>query len=198
MCKLEYIQNNDLDEQNESIDEITIKQLQDNDYNLKYPKKTVILKHLGSWYKVNFDGAYIVSFLMSYKLFEDSKYGTPTVGFPESSIDNVVDMLRKNKINYMLKHDDDKIVDFGKDNNYDRFLHKDLPFSYVTSREIIKKQPKGKFKVQYDGEESEEYIIGENINSEAELVKKVENGNVGDIVKVNDFNVLILEKNINY
>lgn len=147
---------------------------------------------------MNFDGAYIVSFLMNYKLFEDSRYGTPTVGFPDSSIGRVVDLLRKNKINYMLKYDDDKLVDFGSDNNFDKFLHNDLPFSYVTSRGEVKKQPKGSFKVQYEGDEPEDYIIGENINSEAELVKKVENGNVGEIIKFNDFNVTIIEKNISY
>ena len=64
---------------------------------------------------------------MNYKLFEDSRYGTPTVGFPDSSIGRVVDLLRKNKINYMLKYDDDKLVDFGSDNNFDKLkIH--LPF----------------------------------------------------------------------
>ena len=198
MYKNEEINNSDLNIKPKSFDESTTKQLQNDDYNFKYPEKTVVLKHLGSWYKVNFDGAYIVSFLMDYKLFEDPRYGAPTVGFPDSSIDRVVDLLRRNKINYMLKYDDDKLVDYGIDNNFDKFLHNDLPFSYVTSQGEIKKQPKGSFKVQYEGDEPEKYIIGENINPEAELVKKVENGNVGEIIKVNDFNVLIIEKSISY
>ena len=164
--------------------------------SFKYPEKTVVLSHLGTWYKVSFDGAYIVSFLTDYKLFEDPIYGSPKVGFPESSIDKVVNLLKKNKINYMLRYDDNKLVDFGEENNFDRFLHHDLPFSYVTSRGEIKKPVKGRFIVQYEGEAPEEYIIDENINSETELVKSVINSNVGEVININGFNIKIIEKDI--
>ena len=104
--------------------------------------------------------------------------------------------MHKNKINYILRYDDDKIIDFGEENNFDRFLHNDLPFSYVVSNGIIEKKAEGSFKVQYEGEDVEEYRIGIDINPDAELVKKVIKANIGDIIKINEFNILVVYKNI--
>ena len=36
-------------------------------------EKIVILNHFGTWYKAYGDSAKIISFLMDYKLFEDSR-----------------------------------------------------------------------------------------------------------------------------
>jgi len=80
--------------------------------------KTIRLIHLGSWYKCYGDDALIISFVTDYKLFEDSRTLQPTVGFPETSIDKVVDNLKANKINYILVNDSDRIYDFGDENNY--------------------------------------------------------------------------------
>ena len=162
----------------------------------KSPEKTVILLHLGGWYKVYSDGAKIISFLMDYKLFEDSRTAMPSIGFPESSIEKVINVLKSNKINYILKYDDNKLIDFGEENNFDKFLHHDLPYSYVVHNRTITKKPFGTFKVQYEGEEEEEYIIGENISVDAELTKSVTASNVGDTIKINDFYIKIIDKEI--
>ena len=159
-------------------------------------KKTVVLNHLGTWYKAYGDSAKIISFLMDYKLFEDNRSLAPTVGFPETSIIQVTNLLHKNKINYILRYDDDKVVDFGEENNFDKFLHDDLPFSYVVASGPKNKKVEGSFKVQYEGEDVEEYIIGTDINQETELVKKVLDANVGETIKINEFNILVIEKNI--
>lgn len=158
--------------------------------------KAVILYHLGNWYKAYNDSAKVISFIMDYKLYEDSNTKTPTVGFPESSIDKVVDILRRNRINYILKNDDNKLVDFKKFNNFDSFLHNDLPFSYVVPQGEITKQIKGSFVVKYEGEGPEEYIIGEDINQDTELVKKVVTTEEGKTFTINDYNVLLIRKNI--
>ena len=160
--------------------------------------KTVRLIHLGSWYKCFGDDAKIISFITDYKLFEDIRTLQPTVGFPESSIDKVVTYLKQNKINYTLVNDSDRIYDFGNENNYDRFLHDDLPFSYVVNGRQVNKKITGRFIVKYESEEeSEEFIINDTISQEAELTKKVLSANIGDIVNINGERVLIIEKEIN-
>ena len=52
--------------------------------------KTVVLYHIGKWYKVYGDGAYVLSYLTNYKLFEDPKNEIPTVGFPDYLIDKII------------------------------------------------------------------------------------------------------------
>lgn len=160
--------------------------------------KCVKLYHKGNWYKAYNDDAKIVAFIMDYKLFEDIKSTVPSVGFPESSLEKVIDALCRNKINYILPYDENKLRDFGKENNYDKFLFHDLPFSYVVDGFQAKKKPKGSFIVKYDNEPEEEFVIGENINEDAELVKCVEKGNVGDILSINDYKIEIISKNIEY
>lgn len=159
--------------------------------------KYVKLKHLGSWYKAYDDDAKIISFITDYKLFEDNFTLKPSIGFPERLIDKVIEILIKNKINYQIVGDKEESHDFGVYNNYDRFLYQNLPFSYVAGNKIEKK-PYGKFKVKYDGEPEEEYVIGENINEGTELVKKVIENNIGDIICINNFKIEIISKEINY
>ena len=161
-----------------------------------FHKDTVILKHLGTWYKVNNNDAIIISFLMDYEIVKEIRYGNPKVGFPESSIDKVVYLLEKNKINYMLKYDDDKFVDFKEENNYQRFLNGNYPDYYVTVRGEYRKPKSGSFIVQYEGEEPQKYVIGEDINEDAELTKKVIDSNIGEIISINGYNVKIIEKDI--
>lgn len=161
-------------------------------------KKYVRLIHLGTWYKCYGDDAKIISFITNYKLFEDLKTATPTVGFPEISIVKVTNNLRANKINYILVNDDDKIVDFGKENNYDNFLFNDLPFSYVVNGQIMQKKLKGYFIVQYENNEPEKFIINQNIKEDAELTKKVYKANINDTIVINEYKIKIIDKNIDY
>lgn len=165
--------------------------------NINSTKNAVVLTHGEYWYRAYNDSAYVLSFLTDYKLYEDTQTKQPTVGFPIVSISNVLNLLQKNKINYFLKYEN-IYKDFGDENNFQRFLHKDLPFSYVKSNQTISKLPKGKFIVQYEGEKEEEFIIGNNITENAELTKQVINSNVGEIIKINNYNIKIIEKNIEY
>ncbi len=157
----------------------------------------VILTHGDYWYRAYGDSAYVLSFITDYKLFEDSNTKRPAVSFPIDSIDKVISLLNKNKINYYLKYED-IYKDFGEENNFKNFIHKDLPFSYIKENEVIKKIPKGSFKVQYEGENPEEYVIGEDISEDAELTKKVEESNIGDVIEINQYKIRVIEKNINY
>lgn len=161
-------------------------------------EKCVRLIHLGTWYKCYGDDAKVISFITNYKLFEDLRTGVPSVGFPEVSIDRVVRDLKANKINYMLVHDNDKINDYGLENNYDKFLFNDLPFSYVIDGQTFQKKPKGSFIVQYEGEEPEEFIINDNIKDDAELTKKIAEAEINDVIVINDYKIKVIAKNIDY
>lgn len=163
---------------------------------MKYPK-TIKLYHFGTWYKAYNDDAKIISFLMDYKLFEDESSGTPTVGFPEISIDKVEINLRNNKVNYILINDGEVLKDFGSENNYEKFLHNDLPLSYLKGSHIVTASPKGSFIVKYNNDPEEEFVIGENgINENAELVKKVVLHDVGENFDINGNMVTLLKKDI--
>ena len=157
----------------------------------------VRLIHLGTWYKCYGNDAKVISFITNYKLFEDIRTGIPSVGFPESSLTKVTNYLRLNKINYILVNDD-KEIDFGIENNYNRFLFNDLPFSYVIEGQTIQKKPKGSFVVQYEEEEPEEFIINENIRDDAELTNKVATAKINDIIVINEYKIKIIDKKIEY
>lgn len=159
-------------------------------------KKILKLIHLGSWYKCYGDDAKVISFITDYKLFEDNRTLQPTIGFPESSIDKVVNYLNTNKISYTLVNDSDRIYDFGEENNYERFLHNDLPFSYVVNGKTITKKVEGSFTIKFENEDPENYVIGENISSEAELTKKIIPANEGDFIVINNEKVELIKKDI--
>lgn len=165
---------------------------------MKYNKNMVSLIHLGSWYHCYDDDAKIISFIMDYKLFENDYNKKVTVGFPETSISKVVDCLEKNKIDYILINDNNKLKTFNNDNNYLRFLFNDLPVSYVINGRLFVKKPKGNFTVKYDNEEPKNFIIDKNISFDAELTKKVCENKVNDIIFINNYKIKILEKNIEF
>lgn len=48
----------------------------------------------------------------------------------------------------------------------------------------------------YEGEDELEFTIGSNIDKNSELVLKVVNAKVGDIIKINDYNIKVIDKNI--
>lgn len=156
----------------------------------------VILNHLGYWYRVYGDGAKVLSFLTNYKLFEDIRSGLPSCAFREEYIDKVISILSDYQVNHMIKYDgDDKLVNYGTLNNFKRFLHEDLPYSYVVSNKKAS-NIRGTFKVMYEGEDVLEFTIGSNIDKNSELVLKVVNAKVGDIIKINDYSIKIVDKNI--
>ena len=157
---------------------------------------TVILTHGDYWYRAYGDSAYILSYITNYKLYEDTQTKRPAVGFPTDSIDKVIALLRKFKINYYLKYEKE-YKDYGEDNNFQKFLHHDLPFSYVKDN-VVPKKAKGKFTVQYEGEEEKEYVIGKDISPDAVLTKKIVTTNIGDTFEINQYKIKLIKKDITY
>ncbi len=157
--------------------------------------KVVKLYHIGSWYYVYQDDAYVVANVTGYKLYENPRSGIPTVSFPEYVIANVIDELASRKINYILPNDENKLKDFKEINQYNHYLKKD---SFVSYQKPQRKKITGSFTVQYNQEPYEEFIINQNINAQAKLVQKVIQYNIGDIFTIGDSQVKIIAKNIQY
>ena len=55
---------------------------------------------------------------------------------------------------------------------------------------------KGFFIIQFQGEEEQEYIIGENISNDAEMVKIVSSSEEGEEIIINDEKALLVKKNV--
>ena len=64
-----------------------------------HPSCMVIVK-IGTFYNVYSKDAYIISYLLKYKIKE--KDNIPTCSFPVSSLSKVENILEKNKINYLV------------------------------------------------------------------------------------------------
>ncbi|MDD3453537.1 MAG: hypothetical protein PHN42_04650 [Bacilli bacterium] len=159
--------------------------------------KTVKLFLYGTWYRAYDNDAKIVSFITDYKLFEDPRTERLSIGFPENSIYNVTYLLKKNKINFLIKGESSKFFDFKLENNYDMFLHNDIPISYVKESIDSSKKPKGEIVVKYlDDKDELLLIIGDNIDSDAKLIREVLEHNENDLININGEEVIIIKKNI--
>ena len=91
-----------------------------------YPACMVLVK-VGTFYDVYSKDAYIISYLLKYKIKEKEKI--PTCSFPVSSLSKVENILEKNKINYIVvdkrnNYDEDQKVINKKENNYDKVFEK--------------------------------------------------------------------------
>ncbi len=64
-----------------------------------HPSCMVMVK-IGTFYDVYSKDAYIISYLLKYKIKE--KDNIPTCSFPVSSLSKVENILEKNKINYLV------------------------------------------------------------------------------------------------
>ena len=158
-------------------------------------RKTVVLRHLGTWYHVYDDDAIVISNITQYKLFNDIKTEKLAVGFPDISIEKVISDLELYKINYILIYDDNILHDFGENNAYDKFVEGNviLPgMEHIRSDRIAE----GSFVVQYNNEPEETYTIGENISQDAKLVVEAIKHDIGDIFDIGDDKVRIVSKNI--
>ena len=161
-------------------------------------EKVVWLKHVREdFYEVYNDDAFIISELMDYKLVLEYKNLIKT-GFPEMALDKVISTLRKNKVPYQVSDDDSLVAFFGKDNHYDRFVKKDRPVERVYSPYIPKYS--GNFEVTFlDDNETEKFVIGDNIEGNTELVAKVYEKEIGSIITLNSgIKVKIINKSMTY
>ena len=104
----------------------TIKQIHPNE---------IILVKIGEFYHVYGKDAYILSYLLKYKLkFLEREQNIPTCGFPEKVLPRVEATLENKKINYILvdrrnNYDVDEFVDYKNLNEYEKEFEK--AYSYM-------------------------------------------------------------------
>jgi len=85
----------------------------------------IVMVKIGTFYNVYSKDAYILSYLLKYKIIE--KENIPACSFPLSSISKVENILEKNKINYLVVdkrsnyEEEYKMID-KQVNNYDKIF----------------------------------------------------------------------------
>lgn len=159
-----------------------------------YYKEFVKFKGNGYFYNVYDDDAYVISNIMGYKLTDLN--GLISTGFPSHLLKEVLTFLDKNKISYIV---DGKIKDYGKINQFRKFVKKNIPINSTTTPPIIKKKHiVGDFSVSFlEENEIEKFKIDENISADAEIVKIVYNNDVGSINTLKSGNQFkIISKNL--
>ena len=81
--------------------------------------KYIEFKRKGKFYEVKHEDAYILWYLLRYKIHNNK------VGFPESSLFKVLDILKENQVGYRLSLDDDLgYIKSNKENKYEEILEK--------------------------------------------------------------------------
>ena len=101
-----------------------------------HPSCMVIVK-VGTFYDVYSQDAYILSYLMKYKIRE--KENIPFCTFPVNSISKVANILEKNKINYIVvdkrSNYEEEYKEINKqENNYDKIYEKAQKTVEITLR----------------------------------------------------------------
>lgn len=160
-------------------------------------EETVYFRREGFFYSVYNDDAYIVSYIMDYKLVKLNDDEVKT-GFPIDLLEHVINYLRRNHVSYCTSDRPEKHFDFGKENRYHKMIKRDLPVASSMTEQNKKKRYTGSFSIIFDDESDEEsYIIGENISSDAEIVKLVYENETGKIVSLSSGEKFqIISKNI--
>ena len=84
--------------------------------NLKelFPNYVVMIK-IGTFYEVYYDDAYIISYLLGYKL-KTLNGDVRNCGFPTVSINKVLYILDNKKINYLVVDKSDNYAELNKNN----------------------------------------------------------------------------------
>lgn len=79
--------------------------------------KYIEFKRKGKFYEVKHEDAYILWYLLRYKIHNNK------VGFPESSLFKVLDILKENQVGYRLSLDDDLgYIKSTTENKYEEIL----------------------------------------------------------------------------
>lgn len=107
-------------------------------------KTEIVLVKIGDFYHVYGKDAYILSYLVQYKLktIEEQKETLPTCGFPVKSLPKIQALLEQKKINYILvdrrnNYEVDEIMNFKNLNTYDKTFEK--AYTYVKQKEKLDK-----------------------------------------------------------
>ena len=81
--------------------------------------KYVDFKKNGKFYEVKYEDAYILWYLLRYKIYNNK------VGFPESSLFKVLEVLKENQVGYRLSLDDNLgYIKSTTENKYEEILEK--------------------------------------------------------------------------
>ena len=135
------------------------------------------------WYHVYEYDADILHTLTGY--FKYKRNGKDTIGFPIEQIHNVIRKLNIYKINYKI--DDDEIISFCN-NQYNNYIYN----NGIKKEKVIT----GSFIIKFNNEIPEKYIIGENINHNAEIIDFVLNNDIGTSCERNEEIVSIIDKKL--
>lgn len=139
----------------------------------------------GNFYSVYNDDAYVIAYIMKYKLVYVDKKNIKA-GFPLHLLNEVIYYLDRNKISYIVLDEPKLFKDFKENNNYLHFAKKDQFINSLRYPYQSKKVYSGEFTILFDGDdEVEKYVIGENINSDAEIVEKAFNNDIEKMIELN-------------
>ena len=106
-------------------------------YKIDYREFVVLIK-FGNFYECFEKDAFIINDLFDYKVKRISN--SFKVGFPISSLDNVVDRLNKEKINYIVIDGEKIIKKCYDDNNYFKYKFdmEEVLYNYLRVEKIVK------------------------------------------------------------
>ena len=105
----------------------------------KIYKEDVLLVRIGDFYHVYGKDAYILSFLMGYKI-KSIEENCPSCGFPKKSISKIEAILEEQKINYLVidrrnNYEPEEISDNKNLNKYKKIFEKS--YKYINSKKRI-------------------------------------------------------------
>ncbi|MDD3417481.1 MAG: hypothetical protein PHY47_26400 [Lachnospiraceae bacterium] len=90
---------------------------------LSIHKETVIVRLRGMFYNTFEESAFVLSLLTGYKVKKTSQNAMCKCGYPETAFDKVLDLLKKNHVNYVIYNGAEIIEkEIFEDNHYGSFL----------------------------------------------------------------------------
>ncbi|MBR1937291.1 MAG: hypothetical protein IJ842_06350 [Bacilli bacterium] len=106
-------------------------------YKMDFREYVVLIK-FGNFYECFEKDAFILNVLFKYKVKKISN--SFKVGFPISSLDNVIDKFHKEKINYVVVENDNVIKKSFDNNNYFnyKFDMEEMLYNYLRIEKIVK------------------------------------------------------------
>jgi DNA mismatch repair ATPase MutS len=132
-------------------------------------ENSIALMKIGNFYKIYGKDAYIISYLLNYKLKKIDN-GSNECGFPLNVIDKVKRSLEERKINYLILNNTNipeavEIKNYGEENTYKIYFEK--AYKYIFN--------KGKIDLIYDYmlENATEDTFKQKLNQIEEILFKI-------------------------
>ena len=103
-----------------------------------HPNKVILVK-IGEFYHVYSKDAYVISYLMGYKLRYMENEKIYNCGFPEKSLKKIEATLENKKISYIIldrrnNYEEDEVVNFKNLNSYDKIFEKAKRYINIKNR----------------------------------------------------------------